>query len=111
MNKLNEFFVNVGPITEGSIPKTQNVSALKFRKGRINYAFLIAHVSPDEVLDIIKSFEYKSTGPVSIPIKPLKLIPDQILVPLCNIINVSFITGVFPNLLKLVKVIPITIDI
>ena len=99
-NKLNEFFVNVGPITEDNIPKTQNVSAIKFMKGRINYAFLIMHVSPYEVLDIIKYLEYKSTGPVSIPVKLFKLIPDLILVPLCNIINVSFITGVFPNLLK-----------
>ena len=76
-------------------------------KERINYAFLIAQVSHDEVLNIINSLEYKATGPVSIPIKLLKLIPDLILVPLCNIINVSFNTGVFPNLLKLVKVIPI----
>ena len=106
-NQLNEYFVNVGPTTEDSIPKTQNVSALKFMKERINYAFLIAQVSHDEVLDIINSLEYKATGPVSIPIKLLKLIPDLILVPLCNIINVSFNTGVFPNLLKLVKVIPI----
>ena len=106
-NKLNEYFVNVGPTTEESIPKTQNVSALKFMKERINYAFLIAQVSHNEVLNIINSLEYKATGPVSIPIKLLKLIPDLILVPLCNIINVSFNTGVFPNLLKLVKVIPI----
>ena len=53
-----------------------------------------------------KSLEYKSAGSVSIPIKLLKLIPDLILVSLCNI-NVSFNTGVFPNLLKIVKVIPI----
>ena len=78
-------------------------------KERINYAFLIAHVSHDEVLNIINSLEYKATGPVSIPIKLLKLIPDLILVPLCNIINVSFNTGVFPNLLKLVKVMLINI--
>ena len=37
----------------------------------------------------------------------LKLIPDLILIPLYNIINVSFNTGVFPSLLKIVKVIPI----
>ena len=103
-NKLNEYFVNVGPTTEDSIPKTQNVSTLKFMKERINYAFLIAQVSHDEVLNIINSLEYKATGPVSIPIKLLKLIPDLILVPLCNIINVSFNTGVFPNLLKLVRI-------
>ena len=105
-NKLNEFFVYVGPITEESIPKTQNISVLKFMKERIN-VFLIAHVSEEEVLDIIKSLENKSAGPASIPIKLLKLIPDLIILPLCNIINVSFSTGVFPSLLKIVKVIPI----
>ena len=106
-NKLNEFFVNVGPITENSIPKSQNISALKFMKQRNQHEFLIAHVSHEEVLDIINSLANKSSGPVSIPIKLLKLIPDLILLPLCNIINVSFNTGVFPNALKLVKVIPI----
>ena len=40
-------------------------------KERINYAFLIAQVSHDEVLDIINSLEYKATGLVSIPIKLL----------------------------------------
>ena len=106
-NKLNEYFVNVGPTTEESIPKTQNISPLKFMKERRMKEFLIAHVSQEEVLDIIKSLENKTTGPVSIPIKLLKLIPDLILIPLCNIINVSFNTGVFPSLLKIVKVIPI----
>ena len=37
----------------------------------------------------------------------LKLIPGLILIPLYNIINVSFNTRVFPSLLKIVKVIPI----
>ena len=43
-------------------------------------AFLIAHISQEEVLVIIKSLENKLAGPASIPIKLLKLIPDLILV-------------------------------
>ena len=99
-----EYFV-VGPNTGDSIPKTQIVSTLKFMKERSNNIFLTAHVSHEEVLD--KSLENKSARPVSIPIKLLKLIPDLILVLLCNIINVSFNTSIFPSLLKIVKVIPI----
>ena len=38
-NKLTEHFVNVGPDTEDSNPKTQNVSALKFMKERSNNVF------------------------------------------------------------------------
>ena len=50
-------------------------------KERSNNVFLTVHVSHEELLDIIKSFENKSAGPVSIPIKLLKLIPDLILTP------------------------------
>ena len=39
--------------------------------------------------------------------KLLQLIPDLIIVPLCKLINLSFVSGSFPDLLKIVKVIPI----
>ena len=59
------------------------------------------------MLDIIKSLQNKSSGPSSIPIKLLTLIPDLIIIPLCKLINTSFLTGVFPDALKIVKVVPI----
>ena len=59
------------------------------------------------MLEIINQLENKSTGPHSIPIKLLKLVPDLILMPLCKIINHSFQTGVFPDALKISEVIPI----
>ena len=43
----------------------------------------------------------------SIPIKLLKIIPDLIIKPLCRLINKSFSEGIFPDFLKIVKVIPI----
>ena len=46
-------------------------------------------------------------GPNSIPLKLLKLIPDLIITPLCRLINESFTSGKFPDLFKIVKVIPI----
>ena len=79
----------------------------KYLKNRNQLNFLIAHISNEEVLDIINQLENKSTGPQSIPIELLKLIPDLILIPLCKIINHSFKTGVFPDALKLSEVIPI----
>ena len=70
--------------------------------------FVIAHVSNEQILDIINSLENKSTGPSSIPLKLLSLLPDLIILPLAYIIiNMSFLTGEYPNLLKIVKVIPI----
>ena len=78
-----------------------------FLKDRNQLNFLIAHISHEEVLDIIHQLENKSTGPQSIPIKLLKLVPDLILIPLCKIINHSFQTGVYPGALKISEVIPI----
>ena len=51
--------------------------------------------------------ENKSTGPQSIPVYLLKLIADIIVSPLCNIINNSFSSGIFPDALKISKVVPI----
>ena len=104
---LNHFFVNVGPNTEKSIPVNPKIKPENFLKDRNQLNFLIAHISHEEGLDIIHQLENKSTGPQSIPIKLLKLIPDLILIPLCKIINHSFQTGVYPDSLKISEVIQI----
>ena len=64
-------------------------------------------MSNEEIIDIINVLANKSTGPYSIPLKLLLLIPDLIIVPLAYIINRSLSTGQYPNLLKIVKVIPV----
>ena len=104
---FNNFFANVSHNTKNTIPKVPNISPLKFLKDCIQLNFIIAHTSNEEILDIINALENKSTGPSSIPFKLLTLIPDLIIIPLAYIINRSFSTGVFPKLMKIVKVIPI----
>ena len=96
----------MGPNTERNIPVNPKTKPEKFLKNRNQLNFLISHIS-NEVLEIINQLENKSTGPHSIPIKLLKLVPDLILMPLCKIINHSFQTGVFPDALKISEVIPI----
>ena len=104
---FNDFFVNVGPNTENTIPKVQNILPSKFLRNRNQFNFVIAHISNEEILDIVNALDNKSCGPSSIPLKLLSQIPDLIIVPLANIINISFSTGEYPDLLKIVKVIPI----
>ena len=104
-NSLNEFFVNVGPNTEKSVPKAGNLSPSKFLRNRNRADFIMTHISEDDVLKIIQSLPIKGTGPASIPLKLLKLVATIIVVPLCRIINIYFITGVFPDALKVAKVI------
>ena len=86
LSAINKFFVNVGPSTEKSIPKVPNILPSKFLKDRNQVNFVIAHVSSEEFLDIINSLENKSSGPYSIPLKMLSVIPDLIILPLAYII-------------------------
>ena len=68
---------------------------------------IIAHISNDEILELIQSLPNKGSGPSSIPLKMLKTVADLIVIPLCHIINLSFTTGVFPTILKIAKVLPL----
>ena len=104
-NSVNNFFVNVGPNTEKTVPKAGDISPKKFLGNRNNINFIMAHVSEDDILKIIKSLPVKGTGPASIPLRLLKLVAHIIVVPLCHVINVSFTTGVFPSALKVAKVV------
>ena len=63
-NKINSYFVNVGPHTEKGVPKVPNITPDRFLKNRYN--FIIAHISYEEVLKIIKSLPNESTGSASI---------------------------------------------
>ena len=51
-NSFNDFFVNVGPETEKSVPKVPNMSPSKFLKNRNQIDFIIAHTSENELLEI-----------------------------------------------------------
>ena len=83
-NSINNFFVNVGPETEKSVPKVNHMSPEKFLENRNQFNFIIAHISEDEILDIIKNLPNKCTGPASIPLKLLKIVADLIVYPLCH---------------------------
>ena len=106
-NCENDFFVNIGHNIDKEIP-INNKSPDTFLKSRNNFNFLITFVTNEELIDIIKSLDCnKSSGPSSIPTKLLLLIPDLIVFPLCKIIYISFEKGIFPEAIKLAKVIAI----
>ena len=65
---LNDFFVKVGPETEKTVPVTPNMSHKKIMKNRINLSMIIAHITDEEVLDLIKKLPAKGSGPTSIPL-------------------------------------------
>ena len=55
----------MGPETEKTIPKVPNMSPNMFLKNRNQINLIIAHISEQEILDIITALPNKSTGPAS----------------------------------------------
>ena len=73
-----------------------------------NQSFLIYDCDNDEIKNIISSFHAKKGyGPNSIDTTILQLLKDEISGPLSEIFNLSFSTGLHPDLLKIAKTIPI----
>ena len=104
-NIFNNFFVNVSKKITSTIPRTRKSPLDYLKQGNEKNLYLLA-ITPEEIEAIILSFQDgKAVGPYSIPIKLLKMISKQVSVPLCIIINDSFVSGIFPDNLKLAKVI------
>ena len=107
VNTFNDFFINVGPTTDREIPKTP-ISPLSFLKHRVASDFVLKPTSVPEVMTtLLQLDDKKSPGPSEIPINLLKLSAPIIVPHLVTILNLSLQTGIFPNLMKLAKVIPI----
>ena len=104
---FNNFFISVGLNTDNEIPKTPK-SPLSFLKNRVINNFSFNAISTYDVMSVILQLdEKKSSGPSDVLLNVLR-ISAPILVPhLVSIFNLSFKSGIFPDLMKLAKVIPI----
>ncbi len=106
-NSFNEFFRNIGPKLARNIPKS-NLSHREFLKNPIQETFLAENCTSNEISDIINNLKNtKSCGTDNVPTSVVKLTKDIISEPLCMIFNCSFTTGIFPNILKVSKIIPV----
>ena len=105
--EFNNYFINVAKNISKKIPRTPK-SPLDYLSNPIMDSFFISPCTPEEISSLIHSLKKgKSSGPNSIPVKLLKILDDPISKHLSMLINESFISGVFPNKLKIAKVIPI----
>ena len=104
---FNNFFVNVGSNLEKKIPLTF-ISPTSYLKHRVSTNFTLTPASNADIMTLIlKLDDSKSSGPDNIPIKLLNISAPLIVPHLVIIINKSFESGIFPDALKLAKVIPI----
>ena len=107
-NCFNEYFANVGSNVDNKIPHSNISYSHYLKQVCINKSFYLRPATFDEIHDIIKSMDYnKSLGPNSIPTYIMKLCNIFFSSCLLKVINLSFATGIFPDLCKIAKVVPI----
>ena len=104
--KFNEFFVNVATELDSNIPPTLDSP----------YAYVKSNTHPDLILDpitneecalIINALKNSKQDVNTIPVSLFKSYSHHFIPTMCDMINQSFILGVFPDCLKHATVIPV----
>ena len=102
---FNQYFVNIAQNIDKEIPKTRKCPSDYLIAGTAE-SFFISPTDSSEIDSIISPLhKEKSVGPYSIPINLLKILSPKIASSLASLINESFSTGIFPDKLKVAKVI------
>ena len=105
-NSFNNFFANIGSSLASKIPKC-NKCPLSYIKNNIVDSIYIEGVSSDEIKNIIISLKNSSPGWDDIHAKVVKNTYRSYISCLTHIFNLSLNRGVFPNELKIARVVPI----
>ena len=100
------FFINVGPSLSKKIP-VQNCSPDKYIKKKTIFSLFLEPVTEAEIRRLIMSLESSAPGYDNIRSSILKMSLPFIYTPLTCISNLSLQEGVFPDELKIAKVIPL----
>jgi hypothetical protein len=107
-NLFNNFFVGIGPSLSAKIDTRNKVPYERYLKQRILTSFKFTLISEDCTSKIINSLNTKnSSGHDGISVRVLKRLSPALIKPLTLIINQSFLTGNFPDKLKIARVVPL----
>ena len=105
-DKINQFFANLGPTIIANLP-SPTFSHQKFVRS-VNNTFYVTEVTANELMNVVYSQPNKtSSGFGGLSTKNLKLIFPYISCVLLKIVNKSFMSGIFPDILKIARVLPL----
>ena len=109
MNTFNNFFTQIGSKLDSEISiNNPQCNIEQFLRNRNEHSLIFEQTSQEEIISIIESLdETKSSGSCNIPINLIKISKHHISKPLSDICNKSFNDGIFPDVNKIAKVIPI----
>jgi hypothetical protein len=103
---FNKYFTEVGPTLARKIP-TCNVSPSSYLHAKCPSSIFLNPTCEIEVTKILKNCKKASAGWDEIRSDLVSIISTSIVTPLTYLLNLSLSQGVFPNELKLAKIIPL----
>ena len=106
-NEFNTFFANAGKNVAKTVGDTE-MQPESFLKNNNAPTLEFSLTSQGEIVDIIKNFQSKSSYDIDgVSMKLLKAVAIEISTPLAHIFNLSLKKAIFPNALKLSRIVPI----
>ena len=106
-NQLNKFFTYIGPTLAKKCGKTQR-SYKDWMKNTCSSQLNLSQISPFKVLDELYGLDCaKAVGHDGLSISYLVKAADFIYQPLTHIFNTSIASSIFPDEMKIAKVIPL----
>ena len=105
-NVFNEYFYNTPRMLAESVPPT-NTDPLSFVKNNHISSFYLYPIRELECMKIIMNLKNTKEGINNIPVTMFKRFSGVYVGVLCNIINLSFRTGTFPDILKIARITPV----
>ena len=107
-NKCNTFFAGIGVALSANVNNTHNAHFTDYLLNPSMYHFTFELITEETTMEILNNLKPKpSCGYDGISTKLLKTCKLEICKPLTLIINQSLSTGIFPDSLKVSKVIPL----
>ena len=107
-DQFNEYFIQIGPKLAGEIDTANKLPFDSYLQNPTPSSFQFNYTTPIDVEKIISNLKPKSSaGYDNISSKLLKYIGDIVSVSLSIIVNQSLCKGIFPDKLKIAKVIPL----
>ena len=108
VNQFNDFFINVGPNLIKNVAQPINETYRKYLNKSILTSFHFTLIDENHEAKVLSSLQTKnSSGHDGISMKLLKFLSPALLKPLTIVINQSLLTGIFPDKLKIAKVVPL----
>ena len=108
VNNFNSYFGEIGEKTAATIPTHNDCSFTDYLNAQINYSFSFKLVSNETVKNVINNMKPKnSSGHDGISMKLLKYLELILYKPITLLVNQSLKTGIFPERMKIAKIIPI----